>query len=265
MANRHGDWIWYELMTSDAGAARAFYETVVGWDIDFEPGGDMDYRMIAASEGLVGGMLQLSPEMTAGGARPAWVGYVLVDDVDKAVTSIEHGGGRVLMPGHDMPGVGRFAMVTDPQGAPFYVMKPIPPADNPDASSHAFAADRPMLGHCAWNELATADPEAALHFYGTRFGWVKDGDMDMGPAGKYHFLRHGAMIGGVMPKQAEAPVSAWSHYFRVADIDAAAETLKAHGGSMVMGPVPVAGDDFALMAFDPQGALFALVGKRAAA
>ncbi len=263
MANRHGDWIWYELMTTNANAARTFYETVVGWDIDFEAGGDKDYRMIAASEGLVGGVLQLSPEMTAGGARPAWLGYVLVDDVDKIVTSIEHGGGTALMPAHDMPGVGRFAMVTDPQGAPFYVMKPTPPADNPDATSNAFAADRPMLGHCAWNELATSDPEGALHFYGARFGWVKDGEMDMGPGGNYHFLRHGHMVGAVYPKLPEDDVSHWLFYFRVSDLDAAIAEIEHGGGMLRAQPEAVPGSgDWSVQAKDPLGAWFGLVGKR---
>lgn len=258
MTNKHGDFIWYELMTTDADAAATFYEAILPWTVGNQP----DYREIVATEGHVGGMLPLTKDMTDHGARPQWVGYINVDDVDKMVESVEHGGGKDYMPARDMPGIGRFAMVADPQGAAFYVMKPIPPANDPEATSNAFAAERPMDGHCAWNELATSDPAGALHFYGVRFGWVKDGEMEMGPAGAYHFLRHGPMIGGVMAKVAEMPVSAWTHYFRVADIDAAAAGVKANGGTIIMGPVPVAGSDFALTAIDPQGAHFALVGKK---
>jgi len=269
MANMHGDWIWYELMTPDADASVAFYEAILPWKVGNQPG----YREIQASEGGVGGMLQLTPEMQAGGARPTWVGYVLVDDVDTAVTSVELGNGKVLMPAHDMPGVGRFAMVTDPQGAPFYVMKPTPPADNPEAVSLAFSYDKPRVGHCAWNELHTSDPAAALHFYGQRFGWVKDGEMDMGPMGKYEFLRHAGrapdgsvpgqgMLGAVMPKVPEVPVSAWNHYFRVVDIDAAAAAVTANGGKIIHGPIEVPGGDFSMNGIDPQGAFFSLVGKR---
>ena len=72
---------WFDLTVADASTVRDFYQAVVGWDIDFEPGGEMDYRMISASEGLVGGMLALKPEMVEHGARPCWVGYVAVDDV----------------------------------------------------------------------------------------------------------------------------------------------------------------------------------------
>ena len=71
MANKHGDFIWYELATPDPDASKAFYDDVVGWTIEAAPSGPMDYRMIAAADGLVGGVARLSPDMEAGGARPA--------------------------------------------------------------------------------------------------------------------------------------------------------------------------------------------------
>lgn len=269
MANHHGDFIWYELMTSDRKAAEAFYGEVIGWRFS----GAEDYRHIEGSEGGVGGLLQLTPDMTAGGARPAWIGYITVDDVDKIVASIEQGGGKALWPARDMEGVGRIAMVADPQGAPFYVMKPTPPADRPDAESHAFSYDRPRVGHCAWNELATDDPAAALQFYGQRFGWVRDGEMDMGDMGKYEFVRHAGrapdgsppghgVLGAVMPQMPQVPVSLWTYYFRVPDIDAAVDTIKANGGTILMEPMEIPGGDFSMNAMDPQGAAFALVGSR---
>ena len=273
MTNHHGDFIWYELMTTDADAATKFYEAILPWHIAPSEQADIDYRRIDASEGAVGGLLDLTPDMTAGGARPVWLGYVLVDDVDKAVTSVEQGGGAVHLPARDIPGIGRFAMVADPQGAPFYVMKPIPPADDPNSESLAFSYDCPRPGHCAWNELTTSDPAAALHFYGQRFGWVKDGEMDMGPIGKYEFLRHAGrapdgsppghgMLGAVMHKPPHIPVSGWNFYFRVPDIDVAAAAVAAGGGQVLHGPQEIPGGDFSMNGMDPQGAMFALVGSR---
>jgi uncharacterized protein len=274
MTNHHGDFIWYELMTTDPDAARDFYQTVVGWTIEATPSAPIDYRMITGSEGNVAGLLRLDPHWIEGGARPCWVGYILVDDVDKMVESVEHGGGTVRMPATTMDGVGRMAMVADPQGAGFYIMKPTPPPGQPDATSNAFSYDKPRIGHCAWNELATSDPEAAKHFYGQRFGWVKDGEMDMGPMGKYEFLRHGGradgsvpgqgMLGAVMPKMPQMPVSVWNHYFRVADIDAAVVQIGANGGTIIQPPTEIPGGDFSMNAVDPQGAVFALVGSRKA-
>lgn len=269
MHNHHGDFIWYELMTPDSAAAQAFYGPMLGWRFD----GDEAYRRIEASEGSIGGVLQLSPDMIAGGAPPCWLGYLLVDDVDAMAASIRDAGGSVHMPARDMDGVGRFAMVADPQGAPFYLIKPTPPADDPDKVSHAFSYDRPRMGHCAWNELSTSDPAAALRFYGQRFGWVKDGEMELGPIGKYEFLRHAGrapegsppghgLLGAVMPRIPEAPAPAWTHYFRVPDIDAASRHIGANGGTVVMTPTEIPGGDFSMNAIDPQGAPFALVGAR---
>jgi uncharacterized protein len=259
MANKHGDFIWYELMANNADAAAAFYGPLLGWSVGNQP----EYREIQAGDGEgVGGILALTPEMTSGGARPAWVGYIAVDDVDASVATIEAAGGRTYMPARDMAAIGRFAMVADPQGVPFYVMRPTPPADRPDAVSTAFAAEAPAEGHCAWNELSTTDPEAAMAFYNTAFGWVKDGEMEMGPLGKYEFLRHGFMLGAVMPKMPQQPAPAWTYYFRVPDIDAAVATIKESGGQILRGPDEIPGGEFSLNAMDPQGAAFGLVGKR---
>ena len=273
MTNHHGDFIWYELITPDADGARDFYQKVVGWEIEAAPRGPIDYRMISSANGAVAGLMPLTPEMQTGGARAAWLGYVSVDDVDAMARSITDGGGAVHMAPWDIPGVGRIAFVADPQGALFYVMKPTPPANAPDATSLSFSYDMPRPGHCAWNELASADPTAALHFYGQRFGWVKDGEMDMGPLGTYQFLRHAGrapdgsppghgMIGAVMPKMAHMPVSAWTYYFRVPDIDVAVAAITADGGSIVQPPTEIPGGDFSMVGVDPQGAVFALVGSR---
>lgn len=256
MSNATGSFIWYELMTPDPSAAAGFYAGLLGWTI----GDDPDYREITASEGTIGGLLPLTQEMTAGGAVPAWVGYIKVDDVDRALEAIDGAGGRTVMPARDLPTAGRIAMVMDPQGAPFYVMTPSAAASD---TSYAFSYDRPRMGHCAWNELATTDPAAAWTFYGDRFGWVKDGDMDMGPLGKYEFVGHGGhMLGAIMPKMPQDPHPHWLFYFRVADIDAAADTLKANGGTLLQEPTEIPGGEFSLAAADPHGAAFGLVGPR---
>ena len=259
MGNAHGDFVWYELMTPDADAARAFYEAVVGWSIEAAPSGPIDYRMITAIDGNVAGLLPLTPQMRAQGARPAWLAYVAVEDVDAACSKAEAGGGHVVMPATDMDGVGRIAMLTDPAGAAFYVMR-----GASDASSNAFAKYAPRDGHAAWNELATAEPGNAWTFYGELFGWVKDGEMDMGPLGAYEFIKSDVGIGAIMPKMPEMPVSAWTTYFRVPEIDVAATAIGAAGGRILQDPVEIPGGDYSLVAIDPHGATFGLVGGRGA-
>ncbi len=265
MANLHGDFIWYELLTHDADAAADFYAKVVGWSSSPSGQPGMDYRFFSSADGSnmadgVGGFMAITPEMAEHGARPAWIGYLAVDDVDASVAAIVAAGGAELMPAMTLDGVGRMAMVVDPSGAPFYVMR-----GASDEASHSFAAAEPKVGHGAWNELASSDPTVAKAFYTSQFGWVQDGDMDMGPLGQYEFLWSSGkrfLQGAVMRAVNDEP-SHWLFYFRVADIDAAHRAATAAGGSIYQEPQEIPGGDFSLIAQDPDGAHFGLVGARA--
>lgn len=258
MPNKHGDFTWYELTTTDVDPAMDFYSKVLGWTwekSEGQPG--MPYYLCSMNGTQIGGMMALTDEMIASGAQPCWLGYIGVDDVDKSAEEIKAAGGSVHIPPTDIPGIGRFAMVTDPQGAYFYIMQ-----DSSGNESESFAATEPRDGHCAWNELMTTDPGAAMQFYTGQFGWQKDGEMDMGPMGKYEMLRHDFMLGAIMPKPDEVPMSMWSFYFRVADIDKAVKAIRDNGGNVTLEPDEIPGGDYQINAIDPQGAPFALVGAR---
>ena len=253
----HGSFIWYELISPDADASKAFYDAVVGWNIEATASFPNGYRMIGRSDGkYAGGILPLTDEMRGHGARPGWLGYIGVDDVDATVAGVEGDGGAVLMPAFDIPGVGRVALLADPQGAPFYVMRGASGED-----SDVFSVDEPQ--RVRWNELSTDDPDAAIDFYTRQFGWAQEGDMDMGEMGKYRFIQAGGVgIGAVMPRMPEMPASAWTYYIGVGDIDRAAEATTAGGGQILQGPMEIPGGEYALNALDPQGASFGLVGPR---
>ena len=255
--NPPGSFIWYELMTTDADGAKAFYDAVVGWTIGEASPEFQGYRMIGRSDGkFTGGVLPLTDEMQQHGAHPTWLGYINVDDVDAAATSIEAAGGKTLMK-HDIPNVGRIAMIADPQGAPFYIMKPVPPASDPNARSDVYSREAPQ--RVAWNELATSDQEGALDFYLGQFGWTKGDAMPMGEMGTYQLLSHdGDTIGAIMAKAADKP-SRWRFYIRVDDVNRAKSTIEAKGGTVLHGPMEVPGGDRVLIGMDPQGAEFALV------
>ena len=257
-----GQFIWYELMTPDVDAAKAFYDSVVGWNIDAQSNFPNGYRMIGRSDGKsAGGVLPLTDEMQQHGARPTWLAYIHVADVDGAVRSIEQAGGKTFMPPFDIPNVGRVAMVADPQGAPFYVMKPIPPAGQPDATSDVFSVDQPQ--HVRWNELSSSDQDGAIRFYTSQFGWTQEGGMPMGEMGDYKFINHdGVMIGAIMRKPPQMPVTAWTYYIGVDDIDRAAKAVTDGGGQILHGPMEIPGGEYSLNGMDPQGAAFGLVGPR---
>lgn len=264
--NAHGDFIWYELLTNDPDSAAAFYGRVIGWKVRDSAMPDMDYRLVSAGEaeggalsgkGDVAGMMKLTPDMQAGGARPLWLGYVGVDDVDAAVEKARAAGATVHIPPTDIPNVGRFAMLADPQGAVFYVMR-----GSGDERSDAFVATM-KPGHACWNELSTSDQDAAIDFYSRQFGWTKGDALPMGEMGDYRFLHHGEpMIGAVMKQPTAELPPMWVYYFYVPDIDRAAEAVKSGGGAVHYGPVEIPGGDFSITAGDPEGAIFGLVGPR---
>jgi predicted enzyme related to lactoylglutathione lyase len=262
MADQHGSFIWYELITPDPDAAKAFYDAVVGWDIEPQPAGPLDYRMIRRGDGgNAGGVMRLSEDMARNGGRPVWLGYVSSQDVDATVAAVTSDGGQVHMPATDMPGVGRIAMITDPAGAPFYVMRPTPPEGQPDAVSDVFSVDQPQ--HVRWNELTTSDPEGAADFYHRHFGWKQEGSMPMGELGDYAFIHDGDTgIGAIMGLIPPTTRPQWSFYFGVEDIDRAAEAVRSGGGQVLMGPQQIPGGEYSLNGTDPQGASFGLVGPR---
>jgi predicted enzyme related to lactoylglutathione lyase len=111
----------------------------------------------------------------------------------------------------------------------------------------------------------TTDAAAAMKFYSDVFGWQPSETMDMGEMGKYRmFNRPHGMIGGMMDKpaaMAQIPPH-WIIYFRVPDINAAIERVKANGGKIVNGPMEVPGGDWIVNAMDPQGAAFSLHAKK---
>ena len=260
--SKPANFIWYELMTSDPAGTAAFYGAVVGWTIasHTDPAAvSMDYRMIGRSDGgNAGGVLALNADMLAGGARPIWIGYLEVDDVDAAVDAIKADGGAVQMPATDLP-VGRIAMVTDPQGAPFYIMDPIPPEGG--GESDVFSVTEPQ--RVRWNELSTSDPDAVVAFYTKHFGWGQEGEMDMGEMGAYRFIQCGDVgIGAVMPLMQGMPLSMWSYYIGVDDIDRARAAVTANGGTITNEPMEIPGGEYAMNAIDPQGAHVGFVGPR---
>ena len=256
MANAHGSFIWYELLTRDAAAAKAFYDGVVGWDIDAQaPPGGMDYRMIKAADGMAGGLMQLSAEMLANGARATWLGYIGVDDVDASAAAVEAAGGAIHMAPFDIPGVGRLAFVADPQGVPFYVMR----GASPERST---AYQRTGMQHVSWNELLTPDDAGALDFYGRLFNITKVGGLPMGEMGEYSFIANGDSAGepvGALMRTPPGGNPGWFFYFRVPDIDAAKAQVEALGGKVRMGPMEVPGGEWVISADDPEGVPFGLV------
>jgi predicted enzyme related to lactoylglutathione lyase len=115
--------IWIELGTNDTQKAGEFYSNVFGWSKQEFPG-SMEYTVFNNEDKGIGGMYEITPEM--GPIPPHWIVYFAVEDCDAAVQKARELGAIVIKPAEDIPSVGRFAILTDPQGAAFALLKPQP-------------------------------------------------------------------------------------------------------------------------------------------
>jgi hypothetical protein len=258
-----GRFVWYDLMTTDVQAATAFYTKVAGWGTqDFDMGPSGNYQMWTVGGAMIGGVVQLTPEMGPPGTPPHWMGSVGVPNVDDAAMQAESLGGRVLVPPTDIPDIGRYAVIADPQGAVIGLYASL----QPEAPGE-FA---PKVGEFSWHELATSDREAAFSFYSALFGWERMGEFDMGaPVGVYlMYGQNGGRpadapqalpYGGMYTSPPDMPMPpSWCYYIRVPSARDAVETVKALGGHVLNGPMEVPGGDLVAQCMDPQGAMFAV-------
>ena len=248
-----GKFGWYELMTSDLKAAGKFYSDVVGWStVEIGNGDGMQYTTFNLGKTGIAGMLHIP-------GHTSWIGYIEVADVDAHIEKIVEAGGKLWKPASDVPGMLRFAVMSDPQGAAIVVFTPNPSMPAPERPAP------PTPGTIGWHELYTSDLEGGFEFYHKLFGWSKVSDMDMGPMGLYRLFDEGDNKpmgdGGMMTKPPQVPVSSWTFYFNVDSIKAAMERVNSGGGTIVNGPMQVPGGGWIIQGHDPQGAMFSLVSS----
>jgi uncharacterized protein len=256
VSNPHGTPIWYEYLAQDVDRAGAFYAEVAGWQVKSSGMPGIDYRILSTPrDAAVGGLMALPQGAPM---RPGWLGYFGVDDVDATVSAVQAAGGQVHMPPTTLEGVGRMAMVSDPQGAPFYVMRGT--SEAPSTSFQGPADASP--GHVVWNELMATDQDAAMRFYGPLFGWRHEGAMSMGPLGDYKFLHAGPTCLGATMNVPPGETPGWRFYVLVPEVDDTIDRLTGAGGRVLHGPNQIPGGDYALVAEDPFGARFGCVGPR---
>ncbi len=192
------------------------------------------------------------------GQPPAWASYVKVADADETAEKVRQAGGNVLIGPFDLPAdSGRMAVIADPSGAIVCSMQ---------QKQHKGAQLVNEVGSWTWNQLATPDLDAAKDFYGKVFDWELEQSEEAPPDAPYWMWQVGGQrweegLAGAMVMGDDMPPGIpphWMVYFAVADADAAIETVKRHGGTLVFGPQDIPVGRLAVFT-DPQGAAFAVI------
>ena len=250
----HGQFVWYELITPDTDAAKRFYSSLAGWGT--QPF-DKDYTMWTIAGSPFAGLYRLGPEMRQQGVPPNWMPYVESSNVDETARLATSLGGKVMSPPADIPNVGRYAVLRDPQGAAFGVYKTSGPSMSWDGT--------PVLGRFSWHELMTTDYRTAFDFYQKLFGWEKTGEMDMGGGNTYLMYGKGQPFGGIFNRHGDmmSMPPFWMVYIYVKDVRKAVEIATKNGASVHRPPMEIPGGGTIAILADPQGAAFALHASQA--
>jgi predicted enzyme related to lactoylglutathione lyase len=237
-----GMFCWIELLTSDRAAAQKFYSGLFGWTpLEIPMDGGEPYVMQQKNGKTVGAMYQNT------NMAPNWMSYVAVASADDSARKAKDLGATLLMEPFDVMGLGRMAVVQDPQGAAFSIWQ---------ATGSPGIEVRNELGTLVWNELMTTDAEAARTFYGALFDWK------MKASPEYTELHVGeTAVGGLMqigPEWQGMP-SHWQPYFLVDDCDATVQKAQSLGTTEVFGPFDLPSTGRLAVLKDPHGAAFALI------
>ena len=245
MKSTQGQFVWYDLITTDVDAAVAFYKSAIGWTTQMWAG--TPYIMFANKDVPLGGVVSTGKDM---GNEPYWLPYVTVDDVDVAAGKVTELGGTITSGPKDIPGSGRYAIITDPLGASIAIYKSSSPSTGLEV--------KPGIGQFSWHDLSTSDYKAALDFYGKIFGWKALTAHDMGPLGVYQMYGIDSEIGGMANSVGDTAKPTWLCYIMVESVRKTIERVEQAGGKLTMGPHQVPTGDWIANCRDPQGAAFAI-------
>jgi predicted enzyme related to lactoylglutathione lyase len=250
--NKHR-FVWHDLNTKDLAGSKHFYTEIFGWKLE----GD-GYLHITAGDQMIGGMRQLGPNEPQ---PTSWLGYIGVDDVAGAVSTVQRAGGNVFMPATTMDNVGTFAITADPTGGVFAPWKSARPDEGAERQGP------PPLFAFAWDELMSTDPARAATFYQETFGWEPK-PVDMGGGMTYTlFHRPGTKgpdggpigAGGMMKSPPGVPHSFWLPYVHVDNTDERCERATKLGAQITVPPTDIPNVGRLACWLDPQQASIAIL------
>lgn len=239
---REGQFVWRELMTSDAQKARGFYGELLGWSFQDMPMPNGVYTIISKGETRVGGLMDMPP---GSAFPPNWLSYVSVKDVDAVLAATKARGGQQIMV-EDIPGVGRIGVLLDPQGAALGLMRAAT-GDDPSAGM-------PGTGSFCWETLNAKDPEAAKKFYAEVIGWT----LGSSPSNEERVFNAGdTMVADVETAPPNVPAH-WLVHVVVDKLEDARSRAEKLGGKVLMAEIKVPSVGRMAVIADPLGAAISL-------
>jgi len=218
---------WIDLMVTDPDAAKAFYSSLFGWDIQDGPPESGGYAMCMMNGRAV---TAISPKPQDNPFPNVWSTYLASEDLDATVTKAKDAGGQFMIEPMDVMSAGRLAFGMDPTGAPYGIWQ---------AGDHLGVGIYNEPGTLIWNDLMTRDYDGAKAFYANVFGYTYE---EIGEGFTYSTLKRagdGAVVGGmgaVDASMAADVASSWTVYFRVSDCDASVTKAAELGADVVRQP-----------------------------
>jgi predicted enzyme related to lactoylglutathione lyase len=243
---------WVEVTTTDAEGARTFYQKIFGWEYEI---GDADtnfYTNCLLRGRRVAGLMELTPEMAAGGVPTAWTTYIATEDVHDSAARVTEAGGQVMAEPMDVMEYGKMAVAIDPTGAAIGFW---------ESGTHTGAGIANEPGSFTWNELQTRELDKATAFYSAVAGWQTEA-MPTGDGPPYLIAKIGGeQVAGIMDVSQIVPDSVpafWLTYFKVRDADESVELVRQNGGAVMQAHVDSPQGPFGVVA-DPFGAVFGVI------
>ncbi|WP_455365675.1 VOC family protein [Kaarinaea lacus] len=244
-----GKFIWFDLATAEIEKQKEFYSTVFGWTFRSIGNASDDYTLIVNGDHNVAGMFAVKPKEGAK-VGALWIGLMSTDDPEKAVNIVRQGGGAVHTAPTTMAQRGTYALLRDPEGALFGVIKS-DSGDPPDKPS--------QIGDFLWMDLFVDQPEKAGQFYQQLGGYEISKDAVDDSVDRLILTSHGKSRAGIVPLPKDANRAGWLPYIRVADVNETLKKVSEAGGYIMVAPDQDLLDGNLAIFSDPQGGVLGVV------
>lgn len=251
-SHKPGTFCWVDLATSAPEEAKKFYNALFGWEAEDEPAGEgMVYTMLKIKGKPVAALYKMNPEMQKMNIPPHWTSYFTVENADETMEKATKAGGKPVMEVFDVGDNGRMALFSDSVGAHLAAWQP---------KESIGASYKYIPGAIAWAEHGSGDPEKAIPFYESVFGWSSK-TQKYGEGDYTTFFLGEEMVAGMykMPADMKGVPPHWLPYFSTADIAQNIETIEKNGGKIIMPKTNFEGVGDVVIFSDPQGAVSGIV------